>query len=122
MIIKESDLRRMVRESVKSILNEEQWGDGTDKMYGYHVLTFGGDGMCDQEEADEAYSIYDGLTHNQLTADEVIQELSGGDLVSDSEPEVISRGCHVFGKSNDGRYMLTYDTYTGAFDIWEVAE
>ena len=117
--IKESDLRRMVKESVRTILNEQQWGDGTEQQMAYHVLTFG-DEMSSQEEADDAYNYYDWLTHNQITADEVIQELTGGDAVAEAEPEVVPRSAHCFGTSNDGRYMLTYDKFTGAFDVWEM--
>ena len=118
--IKESELRNIIIESVQSILNEQQWADGTDQQMAYHVLTFG-DEMSDQEEADEAYSIYDGLTHNQITADQVIRELTGGNAVAESEPEVVPRSALNFGMSKDGRYMLTYDQYTGAFDVWELA-
>lgn len=84
----------------------------------YHVATVGADGS-DQDEADFAYEIYDMLTHNQMTADEAIREITGGVMTADREAEAVPRSAHNFGFSRDGGYFLTYDQYTGAFDVWE---
>jgi hypothetical protein len=35
------------------------------------------------------------------------------------EKEVIPRDSHIFGSSVNGKYVLTYDIHTGAFDVWE---
>lgn len=94
----------------------EQWADGAEKITAYHVTTFG----FDDDEADKAYSIYDRLTHNEINADDAIRLICEGDYTSDTEPEVISRDSLLFGRSNDDRYLLTYDRYTGAFDVWEI--
>ena len=115
----EKELRNMISESVRRVLRE--WNDGTETTQAYHVMTVGADDS-DQEEADFAYEIYDALTHNQMTADEAIQEITNGDLSPDGvEIEVVPRSAHNFGYSDDGQYFLTYDQYTGALDVWEVA-
>ena len=114
----ESELNRIVRHSIKRILKE--WADGTDTTQAYHVTTIGLEDSS-QEEADFAYEIYDALTHNQMTAEEAIQEITNGDMSADSDIEVVPRSAHNFGYTDDGRYFLTYDQYTGAFDVWEVA-
>lgn len=101
---------------VKGVLKE--WADGTDTIQAYHVATVGSDSSS-QEEADFAYDIYDALTHNQMTADEAIQKITNGDMSADTEIEQVPRSAHNFGTSKDGKYFLTYDQYTGAFDVWE---
>ena len=108
----------IIHRTVKRVLRE--WADGTETTQAYHVMTVGADDS-DQEEADFAYEIYDALTHNQMTADEAIKEITNGDLTADSDIEVVPRSAHNFGYSDDGQYFLTYDQYTGAFDVWEVA-
>ena len=118
IILRESELKRMISESVRRVLNE--WNDGTKTIMAYHVTTVGADDSS-QEEADYAYSIYDALTHNQMTADEAIKEITNGNLSVESQPEPIPRQARNLGESDDGKYFLTYDQYTGAFDVWEKA-
>ena len=114
----ESDLHRIAGESVNKILKESSWADGQEMIQAYHIATVGAEDSS-QEEADFAYKIYDRLTHNEMTADEAIRAITNGDLTPDTEPEVVSRDAVNFGTSNDGRYFLTYDRYTGTFDVWE---
>lgn len=116
----ESDLHRIIKESVRKILSEANWADGKPMVQAYHITTIGADGS-DQEEADFAYQIYDRLTHNEITVDEAIDLITNGDLTPDTEPETVSRDTINFGTSSDGRYFLTYDQYVGAFDVWEHA-
>ena len=106
-----------IRGIVKRVLRE--WADGTDTKQAYHIASIGD--TEDQESADAAYEIYDALTHNQMTAEEAIQEITNGDMSADGDVEVVPRSAHNFGSSSDGRYFLTYDQYTGAFDVWEKA-
>ena len=116
----ESALRKMVRESIKkALLKESTWADGTEMTQAYHIITRGCEDS-DQEEADFAYGIYDKLTHNEITTDEAIETLTGGDLTPEGYLETISRNTINFGTSEDGKYLLTYDQYTGAFDVWEL--
>lgn len=114
----ERDLHRIVKESVKKILKEDKWADGTEKTYGYHWLTLGA--SEDQEDADAAYHLYDLLSHNECDVDKAINYIQKyGYEDSAMEQEVIPRDSYIFGYSGDGKYILTYDTYTGAFDVWE---
>lgn len=114
----ESDLHKIVKESVGKILKESSWADGQEMIQAYHITTVGAEDSS-QEEAGFAYQIYDRLTHNEMTADEAIRVITNGDLTPDTEPEVVPRDVVTFGTSSDGRYFLTYDKYTGAFDVWE---
>ncbi len=111
--------RRMVKESVRRALNE--WADGTDTILAYHIITVGGDDS-DQAEADFAYEIYDKLTHNEITVDKAIWKLTNGNLETDTEPEAVPRSAIEFGTNTTGKYFLTYDKFTGAFDVWARGE
>lgn len=95
---------------------DDYWADGTRKLKGLYVNGIGaGD---DQEEANHAYTLYDGLTHNEITVDQVIDQIKG-DTPSGIEPEVIARDCRILGYDSTGLYFLTYDQFTGALDVWE---
>ena len=93
-------VRRMIKESVRRTLNE--WADGTDTILAYHITTVGGDK----------------LTHNEISVDEAIRMLANGNLESDTEPEPVPRSEITFGTNATGQYFLTYDKFTGAFDVW----
>ena len=112
-------VRRMIKESVRRVLNE--WADGTDTILAYHVITVGGDDS-DQAEADFAYEIYDKLTHNEISVDEAIWKITNGNLETDTEPEAVPRSAIEFGTNTTGKYFLTYDKFTGAFDVWARGE
>lgn len=112
-------VRRIIRESVRRALNE--WADGTDTILAYHVITVGGDDS-DQAEADFAYEIYDKLTHNEISVDEAIWKITNGNLETDTEPETVPRSAIEFGTNTTGKYFLTYDKFTGAFDVWARGE
>ena len=99
----ESDIHRIVKESVGKILKESSWADGQEMTQAYHITTVGAEDS-NQEEADFAYQIYDRLTHNEMTADEAIRAITNGDLTPDTEPEVVSPDVLNFGTSSDGRY------------------
>ena len=114
----ESDLHRIVKQSIKNLLKESSWADGQEMNQAYHIATLGAYDSS-QEEADFAYQLYDGLTHNEINVDEAIHLITNGDLTPDTEPEVVSRDSINFGTSSDGRYFITYDKYTGALDVWE---
>lgn len=114
----ECDLRNIVKESVKRILMEDKWADGTEQRRGFYVCSIGADEE-DVEGANKAYEIYDWLSHNQMTAEEAIQEIldfTGSDGSCDMEDEIIPRSVHIYGETE--QYILGYDSYTGAFDIW----
>lgn len=117
--ITEQDLHRIIKESVKRVLNE--WADGTNTILAYHVITVGGDDS-DQAEADFAYEIYDKLTHNEISVDEAIWEITNGSLETDMEPEAVPRSAIAFGTNATGKYFLTYDKFTGALDVWARGE
>lgn len=112
-------VRRMIKESIRRVLNE--WADGKDTILAYHVVTVGGDDS-DQAEADFAYEIYDKLTHNEISVDKAMWELTNGNLEADTEPEAVPRSAIEFGTNTTGKYFLTYDKFTGAFDVWARGE
>lgn len=114
----ENDLHNIVKESVRRILMEDKWADGTEQRRGFYVCSIGADEV-DEEGANKAYEIYDGLSHNQMTAEEAIQEIlefTGSDGSCDMEDEIIPRSVRIYGETE--QYILGYDSYTGAFDIW----
>ena len=103
----------------KTDMKQEYWGDGTLMIKALYV---NGIGNCeDQNEADLAYHIYDLLSHNEITIDKAI-EMIGCEYPMGNEPETVGRQCHIMGYSSDGKLFLTYDSYTGALDVWEVDE
>jgi tetratricopeptide (TPR) repeat protein len=114
----EQDLHRIVKQSVNKILKESSWADGAEMTYAYHWLTLGA--SEEQQDADAAYHLYDLLSHNEYNVDEAIKYIQKyGYEDSAMEQEAIPRDSHIFGRSSDGKYILTYDTHTGAFDVWE---
>ena len=116
----ESDLHKIVKQSVNKILKESSWADGAEMAYAYHWLTLGA--SEEQQDADAAYHLYDLLSHNEYNVDEAIKYIQKyGYEDSAMEQEAIPRDSHIFGRSSDGKYILTYDTHTGAFDVWESA-
>ena len=116
----EQDLHRIVKQSVNKILKESSWADGAEMTYAYHWLTLGA--SEEQQDADAAYHLYDLLSHNEYNVDEAIKYIQKyGYEDSAMEQEAIPRDSHIFGRSSDGKYILTYDTYTGAFDVWKSA-
>ena len=119
----EGDLRNIVKESVKRILMEDKWADGTEQRRGFYVCSIG-DLEDDQEDADKALEIYDWLSHNQMTVEEAIKEIleysHNYDGYSDSDIEIIPREVRIYGETD--QYILGYDIYTGAFDVWSKTE
>ena len=116
----ESDLHKIVKQSVNKILKESSWADGAEMTYAYHWLTLGA--SEEQQDADAAYHLYDLLSHNEYNVDEAIKYIQKyGYEDSAMEQEAIPRDSHIFGRSSDGKYILTYDTHTGAFDVWKSA-
>lgn len=95
----------------------EKWGDGTPIIKARHILNIRNEEYGDGEN--EAYRVYDRLTHNETTPKEVIDDYireygaEGGGI----EDEAISRHTRYWGVS--GNYFLTQDIYTGDFDLWE---
>ena len=106
--VTESRLHRVIKESVRKVLRED-YDKGN--IYGYYVATLEGD-------EDEAYSLYDKLTHNEITVSDAITFITNGDYSRDNQSEPINPKS-IFGKSNG--YILTYDTYSGTFDVFEEA-
>ena len=114
----ENDLHKIVKESVRRILIEDKWVDGTEQRRGFYVCSIGADEE-DEEGANKAYEIYDWLSHNQITVEDAIKEIfefTNSDGSCDSEPEIIPRDVRIYGETD--QYILGYDIYTGAFDIW----
>ena len=77
------------------------------------ILYYLGEAKADEVATD--------VRNGEMTADEAIQEITNGDLSAGGDIELVPRSAHNFGYSEDGQYFLTYDQYTGAFDVWEVA-
>lgn len=88
------------------------------EILAYHVCTYGGE---EQQDAENAYHLYDMISHNEISTNDAILkciEESGDELNADKE--IIPDCCIIYGKSDDGKYILTYDEFTGDFDVWEV--
>lgn len=87
-------------------------------FFAYHITSID----CDCDFDGMSYSIYDRLTHNEITSNEAILEITQGCFVSDDFKEFVHyANVLVMGDSDDGKYRLTYDRYTGIFDVWEIA-
>lgn len=88
---------------------------------GYHVCSLG-DADEQSEEQQMANHLYDSLTHNEITVGEAVSQILKfvGDAYPSDKQETVrrDRGTMIFGTDDDGEYCLTYDMYSGIFDVF----
>jgi hypothetical protein len=119
--ITESAVRRVMSrlnedDHIKLYVDGEEWMDKTPKRYAYHIGYLGE--TEGEEEEDLAYALYDKLSHCEMETGKAIEfVLTNGVQDNCVEPEILPRSARNCGETD--RYILTYDSYTGAFDVWE---
>ena len=114
----EGDLKRIISESVRKVLREANLPEEGGLEYACHKATLSGED--DPEMGKIADAIYDKFSHNEMDVQEVIDAvLDYGVDYNDDEESVIPQSCHKLGTSVDGRYILTYESLTGTYDVWE---
>lgn len=88
------------------------------KILAFHVCTYGGE---EQQDAENAYHLYDMISHNKISIDEAVKKCikETGDE-QNTDKEEISDCNIIYGKTSDGKYILTCDQFTGDFDVWEL--